>query len=344
MPTPDPTAYNLILAGQYAAANDVIRAGWPQSILDLIQISTQKSATAYQATSGTSVVVGTGTKTFTLSVPHGWPAGTPVYIIAAANPSIVMTGSLTTNETTGGVVTVSVDTAVGSGTFTSWYLMLLKVTNIVASPPLSIAQGGTGGVTGDSARFNFQVGRRRLIDGAVTATPPGSPVIGALYAIKAGGTGVFAGHDGSWATWSGSAWSFETSNVGEESLEISTGLLYSAPATPNDWLLVAMQSPGKMSPIRIGSTPSTLTASQVTAVVSAVVYVVDGSGGALTLPTVASVVRCRLTILNKGAASLTLNVTGGGTMDGATTKVVTSGSRVSLFAYSDGTTTDWLTI
>lgn len=50
------------------------------------------------------------------------------------------------------------------------------------------------------------------------AAPPGAPEVGDTYAVGPGGAGDFAGHDGQYATWNGSAWTFSATdpNAGAE--------------------------------------------------------------------------------------------------------------------------------
>jgi hypothetical protein len=72
---------------------------------------------------------------------------------------------------------------------------------------------------------------------AYLVAPPGGPTTGARYIVAVGATGAFAGRDGSVATWSGSAWVFDSSaTIGDICLATGIAQFYQKSAS-NTWIL-----------------------------------------------------------------------------------------------------------
>jgi hypothetical protein len=88
--------------------------------------------------STTSVLIGTGSKTFTTQANKQWKVGTTLTAASAAGPSNYMAGQVTSYS--GTTLTLNVTSIGGSGTFADW--------NIVLSGPVG-ATGPTG-ATGDT--------------------------------------------------------------------------------------------------------------------------------------------------------------------------------------------------
>lgn len=72
------------------------------------------------ASSTTSVLVGTGTKTFTTDKAYRWSLGQWLIAAVPTAANNYMTGQVTAYNTTTGVVTVNVTLVGGSGTYSSW--------------------------------------------------------------------------------------------------------------------------------------------------------------------------------------------------------------------------------
>ena len=62
-----------------------------------------------------------------------------------------------------------------------------------------------------------------VIEGAASATPPGSPTPDGLYAVATGATGVWMGQDGMLAAFSSSGWRFVTPVEGMRLIERASG-------------------------------------------------------------------------------------------------------------------------
>ena len=71
-------------------------------------------------TSSTSVLIGTGSKTFTASTAKSWQLGMTLRIASTASPTNFMTGEVTAYNTGTGSLTVNVTNTSGSGTLASW--------------------------------------------------------------------------------------------------------------------------------------------------------------------------------------------------------------------------------
>lgn len=62
-----------------------------------------------------------------------------------------------------------------------------------------------------------------VIEGAASATPPGSPTADGLYAVAAAATGAWAGQDGMLAAYSSSGWRFVAPAEGMRLVERASG-------------------------------------------------------------------------------------------------------------------------
>jgi len=71
-------------------------------------------------TSATSVLIGTGSKTFTASTGKSWQLGMTLRIARTSAPTNFMTGEVTAYNTGTGSLTVNVVSISGSGTFSDW--------------------------------------------------------------------------------------------------------------------------------------------------------------------------------------------------------------------------------
>lgn len=241
-----PTQQNLddlstaIETADYPAASALLRPDWP---LLFYWLAAKILAKPLEGVSTSSVAIGTGSKSFTLTVPKGWKAGTPVLIMADSDPlNKYMAGKLTVNETAGGVITVNVTTIGGTGTLAAWTIIAGALIGfVVPTPPVTVADGGTGATTAAGARTNFEIVRRVKVKGW-RSSPPGSPSTGDLWLVGDAPTGAWASQEAKWATWDGAAWTFEAPADGDLTYVLDSAtdgepgvlLVYGGISTDND--------------------------------------------------------------------------------------------------------------
>jgi hypothetical protein len=336
MPVYDPAILNLVRAGQKTAANDAIAQDHPTNFLEFTGSLAEYIDNFWFATSGSSNSIGTGTKAFTLAVGRGWPAGTPVYITEDDDPEAnFMVGTLDSDETDD-VISVTVTGATGSGTFTAWTIRVLHSATTVASPPLGIADGGTGASTAAGAVAALGISRtRRAVERA--NTPPGVPVTGAYYVVGPSGTGAWSGHNDEWAFYNGSSYAFEAPAEGDLAF-IGTDSLYTGGGQGNDvaavyflasWstvirpriATVALNTSGTVTLSATGLSRNPHHYRKSTTNTPTFTLPAEwGSGhpAAEGLPVI---------VTNAGTSgNVTVNVTGGGTIDGGASATVTPGT------------------
>lgn len=140
----DDTGLNLIIADDRPAAHEYLEQTHPEGFFDTIGATVQRIVIQNEATSGSSVTIGTGTKVFTLVAARQWLNGMPVYIVEDGAPSDnVMAGTLSADETAG-AITVNVTSAKGAGTFTAWTIFAIFAVTTTVVTPVSLADGGFG--------------------------------------------------------------------------------------------------------------------------------------------------------------------------------------------------------
>lgn len=88
---------------------------------------------SYSATSTTSLVIGTGSKSLTVETGKGFTIGQPVLIASTAAPSNYMSGQVTAYNSGTGAMTVNVTAIGGSGTIASWAVSVSAV--VLATAP-----------------------------------------------------------------------------------------------------------------------------------------------------------------------------------------------------------------
>ncbi len=218
----DTTTFQLILDGEKAAATDALDLGHPDEFIEVTGAAAQYASAAYAGSSPTSITIGVATHVFTLDSARFWKAGTPVRILATGFESNFMDGALDSDEASG-IITVTTTSVTGSGTFTSWTILVLSSATTVASPPLGIVDGGTAGTTTITARDGIEV-HRWLDTIGRKATPPGGPSPGDTYIVLTG-TGAWSGQDDDFAVWNGASWDFETPLKGDSaSIDADNGI------------------------------------------------------------------------------------------------------------------------
>jgi len=135
------------------------------------------------ATSTTSVAMGTGNKTLTVQANKSYVVGHSVRIASTANGAVWMEGDVTAYNTSTGSLTVAVARTQGSGTLASWTVSLSpaslnldrKGTAVAsaASPNIWAGDGntvhltGTTNVTGFAAAPSAGMRQKVVLDGAI---------------------------------------------------------------------------------------------------------------------------------------------------------------------------------
>lgn len=84
-------------------------------------LNSKSEKNAYVATSTTSLLIGTGTKTLTVETGKGLVPGMNVFLAYTVSPTVYnMTGQILTYDPLTGVLQVSISAVTGTGTFASW--------------------------------------------------------------------------------------------------------------------------------------------------------------------------------------------------------------------------------
>jgi len=86
--------------------------------------SSALGAPGTNATSTTSLTIGTGSKTLTIQTGKAYAIGQAVVIASSASPLNQMSGVITAHNSGTGVLTVEVTSTNGSGTFAAWTVAL----------------------------------------------------------------------------------------------------------------------------------------------------------------------------------------------------------------------------
>jgi hypothetical protein len=90
-----------------------------------INIAAQSSGQYSTGTSTTSLLIGTGTKTFTTQANRAFGVGQRIKITSQANIANYMLGTCSAYDSTTGAMSVLVDAIGGSGTFADWSIIVL---------------------------------------------------------------------------------------------------------------------------------------------------------------------------------------------------------------------------
>lgn len=144
----DTRADNFITSQLPQLASEINAAG---AAMDQAVIDAQNaSAVAINGTSASSVLLGTGSKTFTTQAGHSWSVGTWLMIASRANPGTHwIVGQITAYATT--VLTVAVHSFGGSGSRADWDISL---TAKPAETPLATTSANGLMSAADKAKLN----------------------------------------------------------------------------------------------------------------------------------------------------------------------------------------------
>jgi len=93
---------------------------------------------SYNATSTTSLTVGTGSKSLTVDTGKGYAVGQAVMIASTAGPTNYLTGQVTSYDSGTGALVVNVTSVAGSGTVAAWTVSVSAVVAGGGVSPYSI--------------------------------------------------------------------------------------------------------------------------------------------------------------------------------------------------------------
>lgn len=227
MPTFDSTGYDLIAAGELAAAETYLENNHPDAYVQTTGYATQALQQLPWATSGSTHDLTVGTKVFLLDSAREWPDGAPVLVYTNANSTPTqdrMWGYVVSRD--GAEVTVEIEqTGTGAAVgVTSWILgTQLAVTYAPTGPPVSVADGGTNAGTETGARASLETGQTVSVVG-LAQDPPVAPGASDYYIVFGSATGDLAGHENELARSpdGGTTWNFFQPDVGAFAHDLST--------------------------------------------------------------------------------------------------------------------------
>ena len=136
------------------------------------QAASALNAPGTNATSTSSVLIGTGSKTFAIQTGKLFSLGQPVLVASSANPANQMTGQITAHDSGTGSMTVNVAAIGGSGTYADWVISLTAL-----NPGTSVIWTGPQTFKGYSDTVYA------ITDGAAFAIDPGN---GAVQTVTLG--------------------------------------------------------------------------------------------------------------------------------------------------------------
>jgi len=147
-------AYPVTLNGRTYTLADFEGTNYVDGLPDAFEDFVTHAGDIYNDTSTSSVAIGTGSKTFTVSSAKPYQAGTPLRIADAADPSTNFMDTVVTSYSGTTLVVNSIGYG-GSGTKTSWTINIGGAKTVDGT--LGLSQGGTGATTASDARTNIDV-------------------------------------------------------------------------------------------------------------------------------------------------------------------------------------------
>jgi hypothetical protein len=147
-------AYPVTLNGRTYTLADFQGTNYVDGLPDAFEDFVTHAGDIYNDTSTSSVAIGTGSKTFTVSSAKPYQAGTPLRIADSANPETNFLDCIVTSYS-GTTLVVNAFGYAGSGTIASWTINIGGAKTVDGT--LAVAQGGTGATTASDARTNLDV-------------------------------------------------------------------------------------------------------------------------------------------------------------------------------------------
>jgi hypothetical protein len=273
-----------------------------------------------------------------------WPIGTPVIVLDDAAPTVNRMAGSVSVAADAGSVTLNITAIEGGGTKTAWTLVALSTFLTGVATPVTEAQGGTAASTFSGARANMQLVRRYPVL-SIESTPPGSPLSGDIHLVGEAPTGVYVTHEDDITTFSGTIWTFETPV--EDSLvydfkELEYYLFIDTATAGSIFLNSKWQALSRANQPWRQTTISILTLLTIEAIGPNKILVLDGltDNLVITLPT-ASTARignvARFFREDASAFTVTINVTGGGFINGVATMTMNTQYDARTVCVTDST-------
>jgi len=352
----DDTTLSLILAGDKPAAVIRLDAGHHLELLETMGATTERAVNQQRATSGDSHTVGPGPFVFTINEGNlGWKANDFVVITDATDPlNNYMLCRLSADQDPSGDINVNVEYQVGSGLSSSWTIVLtVFILAATVPPPFAVAQGGTGATTLQGVRDNFEVTRVFEVE-SIESSPPGGESVGDKFLVGDAPSGLFATHENEIALWSGS-YSFETPLEKDQAYDKATQEQYlyvdSALFTGGLWGDSKWRSltPRTTRTLDFVGTPTRTILPEELELGK--VWRCDpvSAGAPITLtipdPAAAGVLGSEILVAQSTVGTVTVNVTGGATINGsATIQTTTQYAYRRLLAAESGGGGQWYVV
>lgn len=164
LPTPSPTRGDT--DALFTARADALLAAFPLMVTEINAAIEAMNLNSTNGTSATSMLIGTGSKTFVTQTGKSYVPGQTIKVAYTTDPTKWMLGDVTAYNTGTGSLTVFVQFVQGSGTFGAWTLSLsapAPVTIPTGSKILFYNSVAPTGWTQDTAHNNKAL---RVVSGA----------------------------------------------------------------------------------------------------------------------------------------------------------------------------------
>lgn len=325
-----------------AHASEAACGGLVPAMHDLVE----EIKSAYSGTSPSTLDLALGTQAIRV-LGSGFGQGVWVTVVKDDDVNKAAFGRLTTYNSETGDGTIDVTEVSGSGSgLAGWEVYAQRTVATVVTPPLGIPVGGTGGTTKATARAGLDVLRTRRVVTKLVTDQFFPFVLGSWYLVAPPALAGLEGHVDEYLMPTSGGYVFEAPEAGDVVVLEESAFGTPAPSLLY-WTGSAWQGIGQYAPVfdsvanggsitlvdygpetgsgmGLGSTLSSVRAD----------YSLSSSGGTVWLPN--SPAATRIVLFANAAASaaktLTVKVTGGGTISGATQINLTGGQSRMLFA------------
>jgi len=143
--TPLPTPPSTLDPVNFNARADAFLGALPTFQSELNEYSAALTNMATDSTSTSSVVIGTGSKSFTVQTGKSYFAGMTLQAASTTNPTNWMIGTITSYNSGTGALVIDVTVKSGTGTFASWNLFLSLT---LGDTPIGFSELSTDVITG----------------------------------------------------------------------------------------------------------------------------------------------------------------------------------------------------